>query len=170
LITNILTGSSNLRIRSAGAPICISARNAILKKPSLISSLVNSLRSDARRLLMSGFSACAGRLPAPASAMVTTATVIIAVLPTMRATSSRAEPHPAPADGTNQWVGLRKIIWLSSRGHDPVGQRHGKPLENLKTRASFIPSAAGGAPSGAQNIGFCWPGAVSAAASLSAAA
>jgi hypothetical protein len=53
LAAKILIGLSNLRIRRTGTPIYNSALNAILKKPSLISSFVKSFRSDARRLLIS---------------------------------------------------------------------------------------------------------------------
>jgi hypothetical protein len=44
----------------------------------LISSLVKSVRSEARRLLMSGFSALAGTLPIPPS-VITVRVIIIAL-------------------------------------------------------------------------------------------
>ena len=64
-----LTGSSNLRMRSARAPSCNSARNAILKKPPTISSLEKLVRSASRRLLMLASSACAAGPATPASAI-----------------------------------------------------------------------------------------------------
>jgi len=45
--------------------ICNSALKAILKKPFLISSLLKSSRSTARRLDISGISACAGSTATP---------------------------------------------------------------------------------------------------------
>src|SRR5262249_6027250 len=58
-------GSSNLRILPTRLPSCSSASNAILKKPSLISSFVKLVRSELRRLLMLTSSACEAPLMVP---------------------------------------------------------------------------------------------------------
>src|SRR5215470_6226027 len=71
-------GSSNLRILPTRLPSCSSASNAILKNPSLISSLVKLVRSELRRLLILTSSACEAPLMAPESAMITIEAMIAA--------------------------------------------------------------------------------------------
>jgi len=98
--TKILTGPSNFRIFSTRASSCSSALNAILKKPSLISSSLKVSRSVARRPLISGFSASAIWLP-QANIMVT-----------RRGNPSRAfrAPLRCASDTRNGSVGVRDIL------------------------------------------------------------
>jgi hypothetical protein len=88
-----------------------------LKKPSLISSLVKSVRSEARRLLMSGFSAFAGPLPIPASVIAIEARIIK--------------------------IGLRNIIGFTTRETAAPSRGVTAIAIRLELRlANFVPSAA----------------------------
>jgi hypothetical protein len=85
----------------------------------LISSLVKSVRSEARRLLMSGFSACAGPLLIPVSRSAVNAKAVaigLRVRLTLPADSFTEGGRALANDnGTHIFVTLRKIIGLSPR-------------------------------------------------------
>src|SRR5271169_146131 len=113
LTTNTRTGSSNLRMRSTGRSNCNSARNAVLKKPSLISSLLKLVRWDARRTTMSEFSAKAVPGVPPAITVAKT-TIIVGHVDQRRTLLARQADEgggrtPLPQRESTEFIRLRNM-------------------------------------------------------------